>query len=676
MRVGIDLGTTYSAVARYNAKTSRTDIIRNKYEKDLTPSVICFMDDGSVLIGDDAKDVQRGGGGCIASVFKVSMGTHAACAELNGRTYTAKELSRMMLKELVRQAEEKTGEKVESAVITVPAYFDDLQRSSTRAAAESAGVTVTKIINEPTAAAIYYGYKHSEGKNILVYDLGGGTFDVTIVNISNGTIDVRGTRGNHNLGGKDWDETLLDFISERFYDEFGEDPRTDIRKRYELLADCEDYKKSLVNYGRATAHVAFGDNVGRYELTVEDFESATNYLIDAINDVLDDVFESSGMRPEQIDEVLLCGGSTRLPQVQRHLQKYGFKTIVTHRDTDLAVAKGAAIVASLYSSDDNRIRDINISDVNAHSLGILSIDPNTGRYRNEIMIPCNSKIPVSITKPFRLEEGNLTDQVEVFMLQGESPMPVDCTVIKHEVITGFMNNGKGAVIDITYSYNEDGAVTVTAARGGTELSVIEEAVPEDNSWIAAGPAARCGNKRVAKSIAICVDLSRSMETYLPEVKKAITDFVMSLSGEFTRFTLIGFGDKVKMLSPPSTDEEDILNAVEAMKINRLGRGTDANPLRMVREKLADEKGAKMALILTDGIWGHRDEAVEDAADCKQEMINIVAIGFGDADRSFLKQIATIEEGAMYTTLSNLGKTINTIATAIIDSPTGLVEHFR
>ena len=676
MRVGIDLGTTYSAVARYNAKTSRTDIIRNKYEKDLTPSVICFMDDGSVLIGDDAKDMQRGGGGCIASVFKVSMGTHAACAELNGRSYTAEELSRLMVRELIRQAEASAGEKIESAVITVPAYFDDLQRSSTRAAAESAGVTVTKIINEPTAAAIYYGYKHSEGKNILVYDLGGGTFDVTIVNVNNSTIDVIATCGNHNLGGKDWDETLLNTICDRFYDEFGEDPRTDIRKRYELLADCEDYKKSLVNYRKATAHVAFGDYVGRYELSVEDFESSTDFLIDAINDVLDEVFEASRMRPDQIDEVLLCGGSTRLPQVQRHLKKYGFKTIVTHRDTDLAVAKGAAIVASLYSNDDNRIRDLSISDVNAHSLGLLSIDPNTGKYRNEIMIPCNSKIPISVTKPFRLEEGNLTDQVEVYMLQGESPVPSDCTVIKHEVITGFINNGKGAVIDITYSYNEDGAVTVTAARNGEELPVIEEAIPEDSSWISADPSARCGNKRVSKSIAICVDLSRSMEKNLPDVKKAINDFVMSLSGEFTKFTLIGFGDKVKVLSELSTDEEDILGAVEAMKINKLGRGTDANPLEMVREKLASEKGAKMALILTDGIWGRRNEAVEDAAACKQEMINIVAIGFGEADRSFLKQIATIEEGAMYTTLSNLGKTINTIATAIIDSPTGLVEHFR
>ncbi|MCQ2078991.1 MAG: Hsp70 family protein, partial [archaeon] len=171
MRVGIDLGTTYSVVARYNGSNARTDVIRNKFGKDLTPSVICFLEDGGIVIGEEAKELQKGGMGTIASVFKVSMGSNTVCAEVNGKRYTAEDLSRMMVTELIKQAEESTGEKIESAVITVPAYFDDLQRSATRAAAESAGVKVSKIMNEPTAAAIYYGYKHSDGKNILVYDL-------------------------------------------------------------------------------------------------------------------------------------------------------------------------------------------------------------------------------------------------------------------------------------------------------------------------------------------------------------------------------------------------------------------------------------------------------------------------------------------------------------------------
>ncbi|MCQ2079806.1 MAG: Hsp70 family protein, partial [archaeon] len=406
-------------------------------------------------------------------------------------------------------------------------------------------------------------------------------------------------------------------------------------------------------------------------------EDLTAHLIDATRDLIDELFTACGLTIDNIDEVLLCGGSTRLPQVSDHLRAYGFRNIVSHRDTDLAVAKGAAIVASLYSNDDNRIRDLVISDVNAHSLGALSIDPVSGSYRNEIMIPVNSRIPTSVTKPFRIEEGNLTDQIEIYMLQGESTVPSDCTVIKREVVTGFENNGKGMVVDITYSYDENGSVNVAATRNGRDLTVIHESVPEDLEWLRRLPKDRTSNKRVSKCIAICVDLSRSMEDSMEEVRSAISNFVMSLSGEFTKFTIIGFGDRAKVLLDLTTDEDEVLEMIGQLRPKKLGRGTDASPLPLVYETLKDEKGARMALILTDGKWGKRDDAVEGAKECKDDMINLVAVGFGDeVDRSFLKQIATLEEGAMYTTLNNLGKTINTIATAIIDSPTGLVEHFR
>lgn len=675
MRVGIDLGTTYSVVARYKGETSETEVIPNKYGRNLTPSVICFLDNGKTVIGDDAKEMQKKGEGIIASAFKVRMGSNLPCAEANGKIYTAEDLSSLMIGELVREAERSTGEKVESVVLTVPAYFDDLQRSSTRTAAEKAGVKVSRIVNEPTAAAIYYGYKHADGKTVLVYDLGGGTFDVTIVHIKRGSIEVKATKGNHDLGGKDWDETLMNLLCDRFTDEFGVDPRDDVSARYEILADCEDYKKVLSRSESVVAEIRYGGNVGRYVVDREGFESATEYLANATNEVLDSIFLESGVKISDIDEILLCGGSSRLPAVRRLLREYGFGNIISHTDTDLAVAKGAAVVASLYSNDINRIRDVTIRDVSSHSLGVLSIDPTTGMYRNEIMIPCNTPVPASVTKQFRIEKENLTDQIEVYMLQGESEVPADCTVIKREVVTGFENSGNGLVVDITYSYDDEGSVNVTASRNGKDLTVIHETLPEDTEWLSKPPKTRTGNKRVSKSIAICIDLSRSMKDSLPEVKTAVNNFVTSLDGEFTKFVLIGFGDRAKALTDLTTDDEDIHKAVEALKINRLGRGTDGDPLPLVRDILSGQKGARTALILTDGLWGKRDEAVEYAAECRKEMINIVAVGFGDADRSFLRQIATIEEGAMYTTISNLGRTINTIATAIIDSPTGLVEHF-
>lgn len=676
MRVGIDLGTTYSVVARYNTNTSKTEVIRNNFNKDLTPSVVCLLDDGSVIVGEEAKEMQKNGTGYIGTLFKTNIGTQTPCLWYNDHGYTAEELSAILFKELAKNAEERAGEKIESAVITVPAYFDDLQRNSTRKAAKTAGIKVSRIINEPTAAAIYYGYKHQDGKNILVFDLGGGTFDITIIHVRKGSIEVVATEGNHHLGGKDWDQALLDHLCDQFCDIYGVNPSEDETKRHELMADCERYKKELSQRETVRAVIDYNGQRKTFMIERSEFEEITKHLVDATDSVLDKVLSDTGMAPENIDEVLLCGGSSRIPAVRKKLEEKGFRNIPPHTDMDLAVAKGAAVVASIYSNDLNRIRDVCISDVCAHSLGALSIHPETGEYYNQILIPCNTRVPVSQTKPFRIEEGNLTDQIEIYMLQGESSLPSDCTVIKHEVITGFENNGSGLTVNITYSYDDEGSVNVTAERNGNELTVIHESLPSDISWISKKPEERSGNKRVAKSVVICIDLSRSMNKYLEDVKTAVHNFIATFNGEFTKFALIGFADKVKVISELTSDEDDILEKVDQLKKVRCGRGTDANPFGEILKQLAGEKGSLTALILTDGIWGKRDEAVENAEECRMKMIGVYAIGFGDADISFLRQIATIEQNAMYVQLNRLSTTINTIATAITNNQTGLMERFR
>ena len=212
MKVGIDLGTTYSAVARYDKNTSKPVIIPNAFGKEITPSVICFLDDGDILVGEDAKDMQSNGTGVNAAAFKRNMGDGSIAVSFNGKDYTSEDLSAMLLKHLIEDAEKATGEKIDEAVITVPAYFNDFQRTATIRAGEACGVKVSKIINEPTAAAISYGYKHAADKTVMVYDLGGGTFDVTIVRITKGNIEVIGTEGNHILGGKDWDAAIVKYV--------------------------------------------------------------------------------------------------------------------------------------------------------------------------------------------------------------------------------------------------------------------------------------------------------------------------------------------------------------------------------------------------------------------------------------------------------------------------------
>jgi len=674
MKAGIDLGTTYSLVAKYDQQTSKPEIILNRFGKELTPSVICFLDSGEMLVGEDAKDMQAGGAGINAAAFKRGMGDPNFHIEAAGKTFTAESLSTILLKELIKEAEETSGQKIDRVVITVPAYFNDLQRKATIRAGEACGVKVLKIINEPTAAAIYYGYKHSADKTIMVYDLGGGTFDVTIVKVSKGNIDVVGTDGNHVLGGKDWDAVLMNDACDRFVDEFGEDPRDDQATKNELIVASEDYKKLLSKNGTVTFTIKFNGHTGKYDISREEFDAKTMFLLNATKDVIDKLMSDLGLKWTDIDEILLCGGSTRMPQVNDFLKQYSGREVVTHTDTDQAVAKGAAITAELYCSDDTHLRDqISVSDVTAHSLGALSVSIDGAKFVNETIIKRNSKVPATMKRPFRIQEGNMTDKIEVYTLQGESRVPLDCVVLAKEVITGFANDGNGTVIDIGYTYDENGVVHVTAFQGEDELHVDSEPVPDDIAWMGEEPSKHASSAPIAKNIVICVDLSRSMKPSLEEVRSAISDFVKSMADENTCFGLVGFGDKVKVMRELSNDPNVIISALPELKENILGRGTDGSPLGTAQSMLTGKPGAKMIVILTDGIWGKRDFAVGEAVTCRNSNIVVVAVGFGEADTSFLKQIATVEEGAMFTSLNNLGSTFSTIATAINTGSMGLRE---
>ncbi|AMK14007.1 molecular chaperone DnaK [methanogenic archaeon mixed culture ISO4-G1] len=673
MKVGIDLGTTYSAVARYDTNTNKPVMINNSFGKEITPSVICFLDDGDILVGEDAKDMQSNGTGLSAAAFKRNMGDGSTVVSFNGKDYTAEDLSAMLLKHLIEDAEKTTGEKIEEAVITVPAYFEDAQRTSTKRAGESCGIKVPKIINEPTAAAISYGYKHSADKTLLVYDLGGGTFDVTIVRITKGNIEVIGTNGNHILGGKDWDAAIVKYVCDKFNNEFDVDPRDDLSTKNELIVAAEGYKKTLSIAENVTIPVNYEGYSEKYTLSREEFESMTEHLMNATKDVCEELIESLSMKWTDIDEILLCGGSTRMPGVAKFLRDFTGREVVSHSDTDLAVAKGAAITAELYSSSATGLRaTMQISDVTAHSLGALSLSQDGKKYVNEIMIKRNSKVPSTCRKQFSIKAGNMTDKIEVYTLQGESRVPLDCNVLAKVVITGFYNDGKGIIVDIEYNYDENGIVNIKAFQGEEALDVKSEPVPDDIRWMGGDPADRPSEDTVAKNIAICVDLSRSMEGEpIQAAKDSIRNFVRTLADDRTKFSLIGFGDKVKVVQELTDDTGIIFSSIEDLQVKMLGRGTDASPLSTARSVLASSPGVGIIVVLTDGIWGKRDRAVEQALDCKNDNITIIAIGLGEADTSFLRQIATVDDGALFTTIDKLGDTFGTIATAISTGNMGL-----
>ena len=675
MKVGIDLGTTYSAVARYDKTSNKTLMIPNAFGKEITPSVICFLDDGDILVGEDAKDMQSNGTGVNAAAFKRNMGDGSIAVSFNGKDYTSEDLSAMLLKHLIQDAEKSLGEKITEVVITVPAYFNDFQRTATIRAGESCGVKVSKIINEPTAAAISYGYKHSSDKTVMVYDLGGGTFDITIVRISKGNIEVIGTEGNHILGGKDWDAAIVKYVCDQFISEYDVDPRDDLPTKNELIVAAEGYKKTLSVAENVTIPLSYDGYSSKYTLSRDEFESMTEHLLSATKDVCTNLITDLNMSWSDIDEILLVGGSTRMPSVAKFLRDMTGREVIAHGDTDLAVAKGAAITAELYSSNATGLRAMQIADVTAHSLGVLSVSQDGRKYVNEIMIKRNTKVPHTVRRQFTIKPGNVTDKIEVYTLQGESRVPLDCNVLAKVVITNFYNRGQGVIIDIEYNYDENGVVNITAFQDGEPLGVEAQPVPDDIRWMGGSPQDRPSGENILKNIAICVDLSRSMEGEpIEAAKHSIRDFVNTLQDEGTKFSLIGFGDKIKVVQELTNDPNVILNSIDELKVKMVGRGTDASPLDVARSIIGSKPGVGIIVVLTDGIWGKRDIAVEQALGCKSDNITIIAVGLGEADTSFLRQIATVVDGALFTTIDRLGDTFGTIATAISTGNMGLAAR--
>ncbi len=672
-RVGIDLGTTYSAVSV--VENGKPVIVRNSYDKELTPSIINFFND-DVLVGDEAYDMMASGTGESVTAFKRMMGVPGTVATYNGKDYTAEELSSILLKHLVDEASKKLGERITEAVITVPQYFDDIGRVSTINAGKSFGLNVLKIINEPTAAALYYGYSYFKHKTLMVYDLGGGTFDVNVISFDNGKTDVLGSKGNHILGGKNWDEVLMNMACDKFMEEFDVDPRKDAKCKSIMMANAERVKRQLSTSSSAPFLIEYEGWTGRYVLTRDDFVRNTRHLMDTTKTICDDVLADIGMDWDEIDEILLIGGSCRMPMVHTYLEENTGRPVVHHPDMELAVAKGAAIAAKSYNQG---ISESILSDVTAHSLGALAVEQDRDRYINQIMIPKNSKIPCEFTKRFRIEKNSWTDMIEVYALQGESKDPSDCVIVSRSEITGFDNAGEGVDIDITYHYDENGVIMITANQGGEPLEVTNTSLPSDIAWISGKPSERKNDKEaVKKSIAVCVDVSRSMgfkdandRIPLDEAKKSIKSFVDGFEGEDNRFSLMIFSDKNKVLCEPTSDRRAFKDAVDGINLKATGSGTTSSPIELANATARTDGYMSIIVILTDGIWKHMDRSVKQSRACKDEGVPIFALGFGDANISFLKQIANVDNGGLYTTIENLGNSFDTIATAIKSNSMGL-----
>ncbi|MGI5838644.1 MAG: molecular chaperone DnaK [bacterium] len=460
--IGIDLGTTNSVVACLEG--GEPTVITNPEGSRLTPSVVGFSKTGERLVGQVAKRQAISNPERTVLSVKRDMGTDRLIT-IEDKKYKPQEISAMILQKLKQDAEAYLGEKVTKAVVTVPAYFTDSQRQATKDAGTIAGLEVMRIINEPTAAALAYGLDKEEDQTILVFDLGGGTFDVSILELGEGVFEVKATSGNNRLGGDDFDERVVNYLSGEFKKEHGIDLGKDRMATQRLREAAEKAKIELSSLFTANINLPFitadqnGPKHMDINLTRAKFEELTADLVEATITPARRALADANLKPEDIDKVILVGGSTRIPAVQKAVHKLLGKEPYKGINPDEVVAMGAAIQAGIIVGE---VKDVLLLDVTPLSLGIETLGGISTR-----LIERNSTIPTSKSQTFSTAADNQTS-VEIHVLQGERSMAADNVTLGRFSLDGIPPAPRGVPrIEVTFDIDVNGIVHVSAKDLGT-----------------------------------------------------------------------------------------------------------------------------------------------------------------------------------------------------------------
>jgi molecular chaperone DnaK len=487
--IGIDLGTTNSCVAVYEGGEAK--IIPNKEGKNTTPSVVAFTDKGEILVGDPAKrqaitnpdktiySVKRIMGLMMNEekakeahdkvTYKIVDKNGMAAVDVAGKIYTPQEISAKILSKLKADAESYLGQAVSDAVITVPAYFNDAQRKATKEAGTIAGLNVLRIINEPTASALAYGLDSKGDEKVLVYDLGGGTFDVTVLEISEGTFEVLSTDGNAFLGGDDFDNKIVDFLANEFKSDHGIDLKADKMALQRLKDAAENAKKELSSAEETEINLPFitADASGPKHLVVKltraKFEGMIDTLVKETISHIKTAMKDAGLSNKEINEVIMVGGSTRLPIAQKMVSdEFGGKTLNKGVNPDEVVAAGAAIQGGVLRGD---VKDVLLLDVTPLSLGIETL----GGVMTKI-IEKGTTIPVKKSQVFSTAEDN-QPAVSISVGQGEREFARDNKSLGLFELTGIPAAPRGVPqIEVTFDIDANGILTVSSTDKGTGKS--------------------------------------------------------------------------------------------------------------------------------------------------------------------------------------------------------------
>ena len=559
--IGIDLGTTNSCVAIMEG--GNATIIPNSEGARTTPSVVNIKDNGEVVVGEIAKRQAVTNPTSTVSSIKTHMGSDYK-VEIFGKKYTPQEISAKILQKLKKDAEAYLGEEIKEAVITVPAYFTDSQRQATKDAGTIAGLDVKRIINEPTAAALAYGLEKKKEEKVLVFDLGGGTFDVSVLEISDGVIEVISTAGNNHLGGDDFDNEIIKWLVAEFKKENGIDLSND-KMAYQRLKDsAEKAKKELSTLMETSISLPFitmdatGPKHLEMKLTRAKFNDLTRHLVEATQGPTKTALQDANLNASQIDEILLVGGSTRIPAVQEWVENFFGKKPNKGINPDEVVAAGAAIQGGVLMGD---VKDILLLDVTPLSLGIETAG---GVFTK--MIEKNTTIPVKKSQVYSTYADNQT-AVTINVLQGERSRASDNHSLGNFNLEGIPAAPRGVPqIEVTFDIDANGIVHVSAKDLGTGK--------ENNVTIS-------GSSNLSK--ADIERMTKEAEAHAEEDKK----FQELVEARNKADQLISMTEKTLKENPDKVSEGDKKNIEDAIEeLKKVKDGDDKGAIDAAIEKLS------------------------------------------------------------------------------------------